>query len=81
MVAKQLKDEGHRIGRHKARRIMRQMGLWAQTPQRFKLTTDSQHSFPVTPHVLNRRFDVNIPNKVYTADITYVQTFDPTCTP
>jgi len=75
-VAKQLKDEGHQIGRYKVRRIMRQMGLRAKTPRRFKLTTDSRHSFPVVPNALNRNFDVNVPNKVWTADITYVWTFE-----
>jgi transposase InsO family protein len=75
-VAKQLKDEGHQIGRYKVRRIMRQMGLRAKTPRRFKLTTDSRHSFPVAPNVLNRNFDVDAPNKVWTADITYVWTFE-----
>jgi transposase InsO family protein len=75
-VAKQLKDEGHQIGRYKVRRIMRQMGLRAKTPRRFKLTTDSRHSFPVAPNVLNRNFEVNAPNKVWTADITYVWTFN-----
>jgi transposase InsO family protein len=75
-VAKQLKDEGHQIGRYKVRRIMRQMGLRAKTPRRFKLTTDSRHSFPVAPNVLNRNFEVNAPNKVWTADITYLWTFE-----
>ena len=75
-VGKQLKDEGHQIGRYKARRIMRQMGLRAKTPRRFKLTTDSRHSFPVAPNVLNRNFDIEAPNKVWTADITYVWTFE-----
>jgi len=75
-IEKQLQDEGHRIGRYKVRRIMRQMGLKARIPRRFKLTTDSRHSFPVAPNVLNRNFDVNAPNKVWTADITYVWTFE-----
>ncbi len=75
-ITKQLKDENHQIGRYKVRRIMRQMGLKAKTPRRFKLTTDSRHSFPVAPNVLNRDFDVDAPNKVWTADITYVWTFE-----
>jgi transposase InsO family protein len=75
-VAKQLKDEGRQIGRYKVRRIMRQLGLRAKTPRRFKLTTDSRHSFPVAPNALNRNFDVDAPNKAWTADITYVWTFE-----
>ena len=59
-VLKQLNAEGHTIGRYKVRRIMRQLGLKANTPRRFKLTTDSKHSLPVAPNILNRRFDQNI---------------------
>jgi transposase InsO family protein len=75
-VLKQLTNEGHTIGRYKVRRIMRQLGLKAKTPRRFKLTTDSKHSLPVAPNILNRRFDVTEPNKVWTADITYVWTYE-----
>jgi putative transposase len=41
-----------------------------------KLTTDSKHSFPVAPNILDRKFDVKVPNKVWTADISYVWTFE-----
>ena len=75
-VLKQLNAEGHTVGRYKVRRIMRQLGLRAKTPRRFKLTTDSKHSLPVAPNILNRRFDVTEPNKVWTADITYVWTYE-----
>lgn len=75
-IMKQLQDEGHSIGRYKVRRIMRQMDLKAKTPKRFKLTTDSRHDFPVVANKLQRNFDVEAPNKVWTADITYVWTFE-----
>jgi transposase InsO family protein len=55
---------------------MRQMGLRAKTPKRFKLTTDSRHSFAVAPNILDRNFDVDAPNKVWAADISYVWTFE-----
>ena len=76
-MVKHLREEGHnQIGRYKVRRIMRRQGLKATTPKRFKLTTDSKHSFPVAANVLDRRFDVNAPNKVWTADISYVWTYE-----
>ena len=75
-MVKHLREDGHQIGRYKVRRIMRQLGLKAKTPKRFKLTTDSKHSFPVAANVLDRRFDVNAPNKVWTADISYVWTYE-----
>ena len=75
-ILRQLKNEGYQIGRYKVRRIMRQLGLKAKTPKRFKLTTDSNHSLPVAPNILNRQFDVQQPDKVWTADISYVWTFE-----
>jgi len=75
-ILKQLKDEGRQIGRYKVRRLMRELGLKAKSPKRYKVTTDSRHSFPVAPNLLNRKFDVDTPNRVWTTDITYVWTFE-----
>lgn len=75
-IVKELEAEGLQIGRYKVRRIMRQLNLKAKIPRRFKLTTDSKHSFPVAPNILDRKFDVDAPNKVWTADISYVWTFE-----
>lgn len=75
-IMKQLQnDEGHQIGRYKVRRIMRQLGLKTKAAKRYRVTTDSRHSFPVAPNVLNRQFEVEKPNQVWTADISYVWTF------
>ena len=75
-IMKQLNEEGHQIGRYKVRRIMRELGLKAKAPRRYKITTDSRHSFPVAPNVLDRQFDVDQPNRVWTADISYVWTLE-----
>ena len=75
-ILKQLKNEGHRIGRYKVRRLMRKLGLRAKAPKRYKVTTDSQHSFPVAFNILNRKFDVDKPNTFWTTDITYVWTLE-----
>ena len=70
----QLQSEGCHIGRYRVRRLMRELGLEARKPRRYKVTTDSRHSFPVAPNILNRQFEVAEPNRVWTADITYVWT-------
>jgi putative transposase len=75
-IMKQLHEEGCDVGRYKVRRIMKDLGLETKTSRRFKVTTDSRHSFPVAPNVLNRNFDVVVSNKVWTADITYVWTLE-----
>jgi putative transposase len=73
-MLEQLRLDGQRIGRYKVRRLMRQLGLKAKARRRYKVTTDSRHSFPVAANLLQRRFDVTEPNKVWAADISYVWT-------
>ena len=73
-VLKQLNAEGHQIGRYKVRRLMRDLGLKAKMRRRYKVTTDSAHSYPVAANILNRNFDVNEPNSVWAADISYIWT-------
>jgi transposase InsO family protein len=75
-IAEQLKAEGHRVGRYKARCLMRQLGLKVKISRRYKLTTDSGHSFPVAQNLVNRNFEVGSPNVTWTADITYVWTLE-----
>jgi len=75
-MAEQLGKDGFVIGRFKTRRLMRDLGLKAKAPRRHKVTTDSRHSFQVAPNVLNRQFDVQAPNTVWTADISYVWTLE-----
>lgn len=73
-LCRELKDEGFEIGRSRVARLMRQHGLAACPPKRFRKTTDSAHAHPTAPNVLGRDFTVDEPNRVWTADITYVWT-------
>jgi transposase InsO family protein len=75
-IKKQLILEGHQIGRYKVRRLMRDLGLKVTPKKRFKITTDSRHRFSVAPNVLDRKFDVDEPDKVWATDITYVWTLE-----
>ncbi len=53
---------------------MRKLGLKAKPSKRFKITTDSNHSYPVAPNHLNRQFQVDRPDRVWASDITYLWT-------
>ena len=75
-ILKQLRLEGHLIGRYKVRRRMRLLGLKAKVRRRYKVTTESRHSFAVAANILNRNFHVTEPNKVWTADISYLWTLE-----
>ena len=75
-MAEQLSNQGSKIGRYRARSLMRKLNLKAKTPKRYKVTTDSNHSFTVAPNLVNRQFMVDAPDKLWSADITYVWTME-----
>jgi putative transposase len=69
-----LQAEGQAVGRHRVARLMRVHGVCPKTRRRFRATTNSRHDHPVAPNLLDRQFDVEAPNRVWTADITYIAT-------
>lgn len=69
-----LKTNGRRTSRKRIAKLMRREGLAARKKRRFRRTTDSNHSFPIAPNLLDRNFTVDAPNKAWVTDITYVWT-------
>jgi len=53
---------------------MRENKIQAKRKRKFRATTDSKHNFPVSGNILDRKFDIESPNKAWTADITYIPT-------
>ena len=54
---------------------MQQHGIRARGQRRFRVvTTDSGHDLPIAPHLLNRNFTVQAPNRTWSGDITYIPT-------
>lgn len=75
-VHRDLRRQGVGAGRKRVERLMRREGLRGRVRRRFRRTTDSDHGLPVAPNVLNRRFHVDAPDRVWAGDITYVRTAD-----
>lgn len=69
-----LAQRGVKMGRFRVRRLMRANGLHPVWKRKFVNTTDSKHNLPVAPNLLDRKFNVAQPNRVWTADITYIRT-------
>ena len=65
---------GHRVSRPRVARLMRANKLFARRRRKFIFTTDSNHSYPIAPNILNQDFAVNRENQVWVSDITYIQT-------
>ena len=68
--------QGFKVGRNRIARLMREHGLVATRPKRFRKTTDSSHSQPVAENLLDRKFDVPGPNRAWVTDITYIWTWE-----
>ena len=75
-IHRELKDKGLSCSRNRVARIMKQEGIRAVVPRKFKATTDSKHNLPVAPNLLKQDFDIKEPNKVWLADITYISTLE-----
>jgi len=73
-VAQDLDKQGLKIGRYRARTLMRQENLRPVWKRKFVATTDSRHGKPMAPNVLSRQFRPAQPNRAWVSDITYVRT-------
>jgi putative transposase len=70
----ELKESGISCGHNRVAKIMHKKGLKARIKKKYKVTTDSNHAYPVAPNLVNRNFLVNEPNKIWVSDLTYVWT-------
>lgn len=73
-IQRALRSQGVHAGHERIRRSLRRQGLQAVYRRPYRVTTDSQHSHPVAPNRLERRFDGWKPDQAWVADITYVPT-------
>jgi len=72
-VKKELCRRGCRCSRNRVGASMTRLRLKARRARKFKVTTNSRHSFPVAPNLLNRNFQAIEPNRVWVSDITYLK--------
>jgi putative transposase len=71
----ELKAMGRGASRGRIERLMRHHGIRAimARPRRVR-TTDSRHDLPIAPNLLDRNFTATAPNRIWLADITYIET-------
>lgn len=75
-ITEELKINYVHVSRPRVARIMKKANIRSITKKRFVATTDSKHSFPVAPNLLNREFKVDSQGKVWVSDITYIRTLE-----
>lgn len=73
----ELRDNDVKVGRHRVARLMREAGIRAKKPPRWKKTTNSSHDLPRAPNLVERKWDgiATEPNKLWVSDLTYIWTW------
>jgi putative transposase len=65
---------GYTISQKTVARYMQELELRATPLEKYVVTTDSDHDLTIYPNLVRRQFDVNTPNTIWVADITYIRT-------
>lgn len=73
-ILAELKDREIVCGTGRAQKLLKQAGISVKIKRAFKVTTDSNHDFPISPNLLKRNFAASAANQVWVSDITYVRT-------
>lgn len=61
----ELADNGIIIGRDRLARLRKELELRCKQKRKYKATTNSNHSLPVAPNLLNQTFEPTAPNQVW----------------
>ena len=73
-LQKYLLSYGIKVGICRIRRLRKTLGIRCKQIRKYKATTDSHHTLPISDNLLKQNFEVSSPNKVWVSDITYIPT-------
>jgi len=73
-IKKALRKRGIKTSNQRVRRLMKENGLISVLKSKYKATTNSNHSYPVAPNLLNKDFKADMANQKWVGDITYIST-------
>lgn len=69
-----VRDAGFEVGRRRVARLMKVNGLAGIPREKWRVTTESGHNFPIAPNILRRQFNASRPDELWVGDITYIGT-------
>lgn len=74
-VHAELRERGHGASKRVIAKLMSENGIRPpRGKRRTPITTDSRHAHAISPNLLDRNFEVLVPDTVWLADISYIPT-------
>jgi putative transposase len=73
-MTEKLQELGLNVGHGRVGRLMRENGIKVVRTQKYKVTTDSDHTFNIAPNLLDQDVTADGPNQKWAGDISYIWT-------
>lgn len=73
-IQKHLETSGTYMSEWKVRRIMRENGMYSVIQKKFRPYSNQKSMHRYTDNIVDRDFNVTVPNKIWVSDITYIKT-------
>lgn len=70
----ELNAQGIVCGKHRVARLRRCAGIEARRKRRFRVMVEHHHTAPAAPNLVQRRFAVLGPDRVWVGDMTFIRT-------
>lgn len=71
---RELHEQGIACGKHRVARLRRGDGIEAQRRRRFRVTVENRYTAPPAPNLVQRKFVVDAPNRIWVGDMTFIRT-------
>lgn len=72
-ITAELNLKGRKISRPYVARLMKEMNIRSKIRRKFRVTTDSNHTYPVAENLLQRDFSADALSQKWVGDITYIR--------
>ena len=73
-LTKELNADGIKVSRSRIARLMGDNGIKSIMKRKYRVTTNSNHLYPVNPNLLLRDFSTTGTGEKWVSDITYIRT-------
>jgi transposase InsO family protein len=73
-MTEELQELGLKVGHRRVGRLMGKNGIKIIRTQKYKATTDRNHTFNIAPNLLDQDFSATGPNQKWAGDISYIWT-------